>query len=87
MQVWLRKNPRKSQELIKLLAAEGKAVLIATVHVKGEPAEDAMVAFNVERTFGRMFLGREVTLDDGTAVVPFPEGLPGDAGGMLRVVA
>ncbi len=66
---------------------EGKKVLVAKVSLAGEPIEGAVVAFYARRTFGLLSLGKEETLDDGTAAVPFPEGLPGGATGELQIVA
>lgn len=66
---------------------EGEAVIVATVTRNGVPVEGARVAIFVQRTFGRMKLGEEETIDDGTALAPFPKGLPGDAAGRLRVIA
>lgn len=72
---------------LKLSVEEGKRVIVATVKTNDKPLEGAKVAILVKRTFGDLALGTEETLDDGTAAVPFPEGLPGDGQGMLQVVA
>lgn len=66
---------------------DGKKVLVATVMQAGKPVENAKVAFFARRTFGALSLGAEVTLDDGTAAVPFPVTLPGDEGGRLQLSA
>ena len=66
---------------------EGKKVLVATVTRQGKPLENVRVAFGVKRTFGVMNVGQEDTLDDGTAAVPFPKGLPGGPQGELQIVA
>lgn len=66
---------------------DGRKMLIATVTLGEKPLEGAVVAFYVERTFGRMMLGREETLEDGTAAIPFPDGLPGGPQGELRFLA
>src|SRR5437016_6280200 len=66
---------------------EGKKVLVATLKLDGKPLEGAKVSFFVRRTFGNLLLGQERTLDDGTAAVPFPEGLPGGESGKLQVLA
>lgn len=66
---------------------EGKRMLVATVTADGKPVENAKVAFFAQRTFGALALGAEVTLDDGTAAVPFPATLPGDDQGRLRLSA
>jgi hypothetical protein len=62
-------------------------LLRATVTLKGKPLEGTRVRFGVARTFGVLDLGSDVTLEDGTAAVPFPEGLPGGATGTIQVVA
>ncbi len=72
---------------ISVLFEEGHKLIVATVTRGGKPAEGAKVVVGVARTFGRLNLGAEETLDDGTAAVPFPEGLPGGPEGKLRVVA
>lgn len=64
-----------------------QAMLVATVTVDGKPVSGATVAFSVKRTFGTIDLGQDQTLDDGTAAVKFPAGLPGDANGQLTVSA
>lgn len=66
---------------------EGKKVLVATVTVGEKPKEGVRVAFHVERAFGWLLLGKDTTLDDGTAAVPFPEGIPGGPRGELRIRA
>jgi Ni/Fe-hydrogenase subunit HybB-like protein len=65
----------------------GETVLIATVTAAGRPVEGARVGFFTARLFGEMALGEDFTLDDGTAAVPFPHDLPGDAAGRLHVIA
>jgi len=85
--------PATTQEAPKpavLVAAsieEGKRTLVATVTLAGKPVEGAKVAFYVRRTFGDLLLGEEDTLDDGTAGVLFPQGLPGGRTGELQVLA
>jgi hypothetical protein len=66
---------------------EHKELLVATVTRAGKPVENARVGFFARRTFGELKLGEEVTLDDGTAAVPFPQGLPGGPGGKLDFIA
>lgn len=66
---------------------DGQRVLIATVTDGSKPVEGSRVAFEVPRAFGLLVLGEEETLDDGTAAVPFPVSLPGDASGRLEVIA
>ena len=72
---------------LSVATEDGKRMIVATVTAGGKPVEGAKVRFGVQRTFGTLFLGEEATLDDGTAAVPFPEGLPGDAKGELRATA
>lgn len=66
---------------------DGEEMVIATVTIDGRPLEGAQIAFFVGRTFGNMTLGEDVTLDDGTAAVPFPRDFPGDGRGELRILA
>jgi hypothetical protein len=66
---------------------EHKELLVATVTRVGKPVENARVGFFARRTFGELKLGEEVTLDDGTAAVPFPQNLPGGTGGKLDFIA
>src|ERR1035437_1265748 len=56
-------------------------MLVATVTANGHPVPGAVVAISVSRTFGMISLGEDQTLDDGTAAVKYPHGLPGDASG------
>ena len=63
---------------------DGKKQLIATVKRNGKPVENAVVSFGAKRTFGRLVLGTDTTLDDGTAAIPFPADLPGDAAGNVE---
>lgn len=65
----------------------GEKILLATLTLQGEPLEGVEVAFFVKRTFGWLSLGKEVTLDDGTAAVPFPEDLPVPGDGHLEIKA
>jgi hypothetical protein len=66
---------------------EGKKQLVATVMKNGKPVEKATVSFGAKRTFGRLVLGTDVTLDDGTAAIAFPSDLPGNAKGELELDA
>lgn len=72
---------------LRLDTEDGKKVLVATVTKAGKPVENAKVVFFARRTFGALSLGAEVTLDDGTAAVPFPTTLPGDGRGRLQLSA
>jgi hypothetical protein len=66
---------------------DGKKQLIATVKRAGKPVANATVSFGARRSFGRLVLGTDVTLDDGTAAVAFPSDLPGDEKGNLELRA
>jgi len=66
---------------------DGKKQLVATVKRDGKPVANATVSFGAKRTFGRLALGTDVTLDDGTAAIAFPTSLPGDAQGNLELDA
>ncbi len=68
---------------LKRSTEDKQEMLVATVTTKGRPVKDAVVAFSVVRTFGTMALGEDQTLDDGTAAVKYPSGLPGDSRGEL----
>jgi hypothetical protein len=77
----------KPQVSIELGEEEKKKVVRATVTLDGKPLPDAAVKISVKRTFGLLPLGKDTTLDDGTAVAPFPLDLPGDADRQLQIVA
>ena len=66
---------------------EGKKIIRATVTLDGKPLENVRVEFAAQRSFGQLSLGHDDTLDDGTAVVPFPVDLPGDSRGQIKVMA
>lgn len=66
---------------------DGKKELVATVTLNGKPVENARVVFGASRTFGKLALGADVTLDDGTAAIVFPSDLPGNAAGVLVLTA
>jgi hypothetical protein len=61
-------------------------LLRATVTLAGAPLQGVRVTFGATRTFGVLGLGTDMTLDDGTAAVPFPDGLPGDVAGTFEAV-
>jgi len=75
------------QVTLSTAVEDGKKQLIATVKRGGKPVENATVSFGVKRSFGRLVLGTDVTLDDGTAAIAFPTDLPGDAKGDLELSA
>jgi len=62
-------------------------LLVATVTLDDEPLEGVEITFAAVRTFGMLTLGTEETFDDGTAVVDFPEGMPGNDAGILTIIA
>jgi hypothetical protein len=66
---------------------DGKKMLVAKVTVNGKPVEDVTVQFFAARSFGQLALGREKTLDDGTAAVAFPSDLPAGSDGRLNLSA
>jgi molybdopterin-containing oxidoreductase family membrane subunit len=68
---------------LKRTSEDGQEMLVATVTVNGQPVAGATLAFSVARSFGNMALGEDQTLADGTAAVPYPQGLPGNASGDL----
>lgn len=72
--------------VLSVATEDNRRMIIATVTREQKPVEGAKVRFAVRRMFGNLVLGEEATLDDGTAAVPFPEGLPGDASGALKVI-
>ena len=65
---------------------EGKKVLITTVKLDGKPLQGAQVSFFVRRSFGLILLGKDETLEDGTAAVPYPETLPAAPNGEFQLV-
>jgi hypothetical protein len=66
---------------------ENRKVVRALVKLQDKPLENAAVTISVKRTFGLLPLGKDTTLDDGTAAAPFPADLPGGADGQLHFVA
>ena len=72
---------------LAVITEEGQKLIRATVTADGKPVENATVQFCVSRTFGDLKLGEDKTLDDGTAAVPFPVGLPGGPRGELSLCA
>jgi hypothetical protein len=77
-------SPASAAKLeLKRTTEDKQEMLVATVTVNGRPVKGAVVGFSVARMFGVMALGEDQTLDDGTAAVKYPSGLPGDAKGEL----
>lgn len=64
---------------------DGKKMLVASVAHQGRPVEGAKVEFFVEVESQDRSLGQDTTIDDGTAAVAFPEGVPGGTKGELRL--
>ena len=72
---------------LKSEVEEGKKMLIATVTQDGKPLEGIAISFYVDRTFGRLLVGEDKTLEDGSAAVPLPEGMPSGLAGELKITA
>ena len=80
-------EPNKPQITLKVTSEDSQKVILATVTTSGKPLANVTIGFFVKRTFGNLGIGHDVTLDDGTAAVPFPVTLPGGAMGQLQVIA
>lgn len=76
-----------AQLKLQLVTEEGHKKIQATLTDNGKTIENATVAFFARRTFGELALGKDQTLDDGTAEIDFPADLPGNAAGELLVTA
>jgi len=72
---------------LAVVTEDGQKLIRATVTQAGKPLESAAVEFSVRRSFGSLKLGNDTTLDDGTAAVKFPTGLPGNSAGELSLIA
>lgn len=72
---------------LKTDVEDNKKMIVATVVRDGQPLAGVSVSFYIVTSFGRMLLGKDQTLDDGSAAVAAPEGMPGGPGGELKVVA
>lgn len=72
---------------LKSEVEEGKKMLIATVTKDGNPLEGIAISFYIDRTFGRLLVGEDKTLEDGSAAVPLPEGLASGPAGELIITA
>ena len=73
--------------VLKSEVEDGKKMLIATVTRDGKPLEGIAISFYVDRTFGKLLIGEDKTLEDGSAAIPAPEGLPSGRAGELKVTA
>ncbi len=73
---------------LKRTMEDKQEMLVATVMADGKPVTGATVLFSVQRSFGTLMLGEDQTLDDGTAAVAFPAGMPSGVKGdpMFRAV-
>lgn len=71
---------------VKAATEEGEKMLVAMVTRRGKPIEGVKTAFFVEVESELRPLGEDTTIDDGTAAVRFPEGVPGGPQGELRIV-
>jgi Ni/Fe-hydrogenase subunit HybB-like protein len=81
-------STQPSAQVALAVVTEDKEQLVrATITFNGKPVENATVQFFAGRTFGNLKLGEDKTLDDGTAAVKFPTGLPGGANGELNLIA
>ena len=72
---------------LKTDVEEGKKMIVATVTKDGKPLEGISVSFYVQRSFGKLLIGEDKTLEDGSAAVPAPEGMPGGPAGELKILA
>ena len=77
----------KPNVTISIGEEENRKVVRALVRLQNKPLENAAVTISVKRTFGLLPLGKDATLDDGTAAAPFPANLPGGPDGQLHFVA
>jgi hypothetical protein len=80
-------EPNTGKIDLRITTEENKKIILATATADGKPLANATVNFYVKRTFGNLGIGHDVTLDDGTAAVPFPVDLPGGTTGRLEVIA
>lgn len=71
---------------VKSEVEDGKKMLIATVTRDGKPLPDVPVSFYVDRLFGRLLIGEDKTLEDGSAAVEAPEDLASGPSGELKII-
>jgi quinol-cytochrome oxidoreductase complex cytochrome b subunit len=71
---------------LKVATEEGKKMVVVSVTSGGKPLEKAKVAFSVHGAEPTE-IGQDETLEDGTAAVAFPEGVPGGPNGELNIAA
>jgi hypothetical protein len=72
---------------LKTQVEDNKKMMVATVTRDGKPLEGIPVSFYVERSFGKLLIGEDKTLEDGSAAVVAPEGMPGGPAGELKILA
>lgn len=72
---------------LKSEVEDGKKMLIATVTKDGKPLEGVPVSFFVERTFGKLKVGEDKTLEDGSAAVEAPQNMGAGPSGELKITA
>src|SRR6266536_5051486 len=72
---------------LKTAVEDNKKMIIATVTQDGKPMENVSVSFYVERSFGKLLIGEDKTLEDGSAAVAAPQGMPGGPAGELKIIA
>lgn len=77
----------RAQIALKVDVEEGTRMVIATVSQAGKSLEGVKVAFSVEVESELRALSQDETLEDGSAAVRFPDGVPGGPEGELRIVA
>ena len=64
---------------------DGRPNVIVTVTQDQKPVANVGVTMLLHRSFGELTLGQDTTLDDGTAVAPFPPQLSPDPDGSWTV--
>src|SRR5581483_1468322 len=72
---------------LKTDVEDNKKMIVATVTRDGKPLEGITVSFYVQRSFGKLAIGEDKTLEDGSAAIAAPEGLPSGPGGELKILA
>jgi hypothetical protein len=80
-------RPATATLTLAVVVEDKQKQIQATIKADGKPVENADVMFYATRTFGNLLLGKDRTLDDGTADVLFPSGLPPGPSGKIQVIA
>lgn len=78
---------KRPQVTLKVGTEEGKKMVVATVTLDGKPTDKVKLAFSIRGDGDPVAVGQDETLEDGTAAVRFPEGVPGGPKGELHIVA